>query len=353
MPTPEQIQQAISRVNDQTSFIQELLYGALQWPVDGGIEKVEDISFAWTAQELHAEGLDRHVIDGQVWQIQPLRQKQPWGIFLLDFKNVGAFIKGRGLTGPLRKVLRGLVSRRRKANLPMWQRENLLFICTHQYQYFRFGYFKAPKETKTAPLITFGWGPDTPARTACEFNLPALAWPENSDDTEAWQKQWLRAFDKEKLTKDFFKTFANLYHEVVDDIAKVRELKDEAGRLAQLLLDRMLFLYFIQKKGWLDQKSDYLYSRFIECWDKDSEGHSYYPSVLYPLFLSLSNPDTRIDMMGAVPFLNGGLFEETTKLSQAEQISHARLQVKNSTFRLIFDKLLERFNFTVVQLYRY
>ena len=37
--------------------------------------------------------------------------------------------------------------------------------------------------------------------------------------------------------------------EVVDNIAKLRELKDEAGKLAQVLLDRMLFLYFIQKKG--------------------------------------------------------------------------------------------------------
>ena len=44
MVTPEQIQQAISRVNDQASFIQGLLYDTLQWPVDGGIEKVEDTS---------------------------------------------------------------------------------------------------------------------------------------------------------------------------------------------------------------------------------------------------------------------------------------------------------------------
>ncbi len=349
MVTPEQIQQAISRVNDQTSFIQGLLYDTLQWPVDGGIEKVEDISFAWTAQELRAEGLDRHIVDGQVWQIQPLREKQPWAVFLLEFNNVNAFIKGRGLTGPLRKVLRGLVSRRRKANLPLWQRENLLFVCTHQYQYFRFGYFKAPKETKTAPLITFGWGPDTPARTACEFNLPALAWPQDPDNLDAWQEQWMRAFDKEKLTEDFFRTFTKLYHKVVDDIAKIRGLEDEAGKLAHLLLDRMLFLYFIQKKDWLDQKADYLYSLFLERWDKDSDGHSYYSSVLYPLFLCLSNPNASIDKMGAVPFLNGGLFEETSIQSQTEQINHARLQVKNSTFKLIFNNLLERFNFTVTE----
>jgi len=50
-----------------------------------------------------------------------------------------------------------------------------------------------------------------------------------------------------------------------------------------------------------------------------------------------------------VPFLNGGLFEESANQTQTEQIQQARLQVKNSTFKLIFDNLFERFNFTVTE----
>lgn len=171
------------------------------------------------------------------------------------------------------------------------------------------------------------------------FGLSPLAIQERHDE----------AFDVEKVTKDFFEQFAKLYHEVAKDISEVSGLEKESGKLAQLLLDRMLFLYFIQKKGWLDQKPDYLYSRFLECWKKDAGGCSYYHDVLYPLFLCLSNADTKIKSVGAVPFLNGGLFEESVKQTQVERLGQARLKVKNSTFKAMFDELLERFNFTVTE----
>ncbi|MGH7962812.1 MAG: hypothetical protein ACRERD_13450, partial [Candidatus Binatia bacterium] len=157
------------------------------------------------------------------------------------------------------------------------------------------------------------------------------------------------AFDVEAVTKQFFKIFAELYHKEADDIAQVRGLEKEAGKLAQLLLDRLLFLYFIQKKGWLNNEPDYLYTRFQKCWQKDPKGSSYYTDTLYPLFLRLSDTETEEDSIGAVPFLNGGLFEESAKQAQAERLEQARLKIRNSTFKAIFDDLLERFNFTVTE----
>lgn len=196
-------------------------------------------------------------------------------------------------------------------------------------------------------------GPEERLRTASErlalldldsiqpelFGLSPLAIQQCHDD----------AFDVEAVTKQFFKTFAELFHTVASDIVQVRGLEKEAGKLAQLLLDRLLFLYFIQKKGWLDGDPDYLYARFQECWKKDPHGHSYYSNVLYPLFLSLSDADAEVGSVGAVPFLNGGLFEESAKQTQVEQLEQARLNTKNITFKAIFDDLLERFNFTVTE----
>jgi len=352
MPTAEQIQDAIATVHNQESFIKNLLIDALGWKIPEGTPSVEEISYPWTATELNAEGLDKKIVDGQIWQIQPLEENrsQPWGIFVLEFTSKEVFTTGRGLTGTLRKILRGLVPKvRQQSNRKVWERDNLLFICTHNYEHYRFAYFKAPKESQLAPLTTFGWGPDIPYRTACEFNLPALEWPDDPADTESWVKKWQAAFDKEALTKQFFTIFAVLYEKVVEDVAEVPDLKENAGKLAQLLLDRMLFLYFIQRKGWLDQKQGYLYSHFLDCYKKNPKGHSYYSSFLYPLFLALSDANTAIDGLGTVPFLNGGLFEENAKLSQAEQIQRAHLRIKNSTFKDIFEDLLERFNFTVTE----
>lgn len=196
-------------------------------------------------------------------------------------------------------------------------------------------------------------GPEERLRTASErvamldlesiqpdlFGLPPLTIQQHHDE----------AFNVEAVTKQFFETFAELFHTVASDIAQVRGLEKDAGKLAQLLLDRMLFLYFIQKKGWLDGDPDYLYARFQECWKEDPRGFSYYSSVLYPLFLCLSDVDAEVGSVGVVPFLNGGLFEESAKQTQAERLEQARLRIRNTTFKAIFEDLLERFNFTVTE----
>jgi hypothetical protein len=157
------------------------------------------------------------------------------------------------------------------------------------------------------------------------------------------------AFDIGPVQKDFFRIFAEVYHKVADDIGQERGFEADAGRFSQLLLDRLLFLYFIQKKGWLNQEPDYLYSRFKLCWRNAPQGDTFYSEVLTPLFACLSNAGTNDTHVGVVPFLNGGLFEDSDKQSWADRVSLARLHVRNATFRTIFEDLLERFNFTVTE----
>ncbi|MCZ2154063.1 MAG: hypothetical protein LC114_09220 [Bryobacterales bacterium] len=163
------------------------------------------------------------------------------------------------------------------------------------------------------------------------------------------QEQHDTAFDIGPVQKDFFRIFADVYHRVAEDIAREKGFEEEAGRLAQLLLDRLLFLYFVQKKGWLNQEPDYLYSRFKQCWRKEPKGDSFYAEVLAPLFQCLSEQDKPISSVGSVPFLNGGLFEESESQNWTERVRQSRLHVRNSTFKIVFDDLLERFNFTVTE----
>lgn len=347
MPTPQQIEQALKKVRDQSTFVQELLVGALGWEIPDGIQKVEDISFGWTTAELRAEGLEKHLITGGTWQIQPLRTNQPWGIFLLEFQSADAFTSGRGMTGPLRKVLRGLVpSRRRDSNLAAWKRENLLFICTHNYEHYRVAYFKAPSDaTRTAPLTAFGWGPDIPSRTACEFNLPDLAWPDDGISADDWIAQWAAAFDVEKVTKRFYEDYARTFGLVEKLIAKHAGLGtgDELRMFTQTLLNRLMFLRFIERKGWLifDERKDYL--RALH--EAGPIGRrSFYQTRLRPLFFEGLAVDgkRKPEAVGNVPFLNGGLFEEGALDKKAKDIP-------DEAFAPIIgpDGLFYRYNFTV------
>jgi len=345
MVTPEQIQQAINKIGDQRSFIQKFLVDALGWPIPEVITDMEDMSHEWSDDDLSVDNLTNDILRGPVLQLQRITPNQPWGIFILEFNNEDAFTTGRGLTGPLRKVLRGLVpKRRRRANLPAWEKEHLLFVCTHQYHHFYFAYFKSPIEKGHAePLITFGWGPDIPARTAYE-NLAYLGWPDPDVTPEKWVCNWSQAFDVEKVTKKFYREYAEVFQTVEELIRQSNEIRDDELRLfTQILFNRLMFLRFIERKGWLQfgGNADYLSSLHAAGGIGDD---SFYKSRLQPLFFEALAIEGRqeSEIVGRVPFLNGGLFEKDKTDGQVTDIP-------DEAFDPILGErgLFYRYNFTV------
>lgn len=348
-PDPGTILDAINATSDRTSFLQGLLREALGWPIPENVADPEEISYGWTKDELRAQDLDRSIVEGRIFQLQPLQGDQPWGVFLLEFKHPDAFTRPHGIAGPLRQVLRGLVpSRRRGSRLRAWQRENLLFICTCDYQHFRFAYFKAPREAgRAAPLASFGWSTgDSHIRTVCEFNLALLAWPEDPTPMD-WTSAWARAFDVEAVTKHFFREIANWYFWALKHVLFPKDAPKEADGRDHVsvirLITRLVFCWFVKEKGLIpdalfderhlakalvgfapDRPSDtasafykaILQNLFFATlnteidkrgWAKDKQnfmGHS-----LYRYREHFEEPRTALDLFRSIPFLNGGLFE--------------------------------------------
>lgn len=314
MADPKKIENAIRRVRNQKSFIQELLIDALGWDIDQRAEDVEDITFEWSAEELRANDLDKHIVDGTIRQIRPFKGN-PWGIFILEFRNPDVFATGRGMTGTLRNVLRGLVpSKKKRSTLASFRNENLLFICNHDYKHYRFAHFKTPdKNAQTAPLAAFGWGPGDPIRTLCEYNLNALEWPDGQPDAEGWVAAWSQAFDVEKVTKRFYDDYAAVFKKVEKLIGKQMELKgDDLRMFTQTLFNRLMFLRFMERKAWLTfgGRKDYLRALYAAGgWGKKS----FYKGRLCPLFFEglAVEGQQQSEAYGGVPYLNGGLFERS------------------------------------------
>lgn len=351
MAIQEEIQRAIQNVSDQRSFIQELLGDTLGWPVDRGVEQIEDISFAWTTQELDQDGLDRKIVNGEIWQIQPFSTKQPWGIFILEFKNEDVFLTARGMTGTIRKILQRLVPKERgQKDRPSWQRENLLFICTWRYERFRFAYFRAPlKPGRMAPLVSFSWrAGDTHVRTLCEHNLAHLAWPaDDGADTESWIRQWTSAFDVEAVTKRFFLEIANWYFWALQHVRFPKDAPKESDGCDHVsvirLITRLIFCWFVKEKGLIpdvlfdEENLAETLNGFAPADDSDNSS-VFYRAILQNLFFATLNtemdrrawtkdeqhfmahslyrykecfrrPAVALDFFKNIPFLNGGLFE--------------------------------------------
>ena len=357
MSRAAKIETALGRVTDQASFLQSFLVDALDWPVGDSIERVERISYGWSDDELRSQGLVRDQLqEGSVWQLQPFHTDQPWGIFLLEFNRPDLFgAKGNltRATGLLRKVLRGLVpSRRRDPALATWQREHLLFICTHNYEQFRFAYFKAPRDKNlAAPLAFFGWNKgDTHIRTLCEFNLPALAYSEDWNPS-VWLTHWTAAFDVEAVTKRFFAEYAEAFNRVEESVKGVPQ--DEACRLyTQRLMNRLMFLYFIQRKGWLSFGGDKKYLRALFKAAADAKEDFLNDRLYWTFFAGLNtiNEDRKVhanvnlkERRGEVPFLNGGLFDLEDEYDVRDKV-----KIPNAAFAAVLE-LFERYNFTVTE----
>lgn len=353
MSSSAAIATAVSRVHDQESFFTTLLAEQLEWPT-GDVSEIGDIAYGWSADDLNAAELNKSLIDGNVWQIQPAEQGQPWGIFILEFKNPDALSPRRGMAGVLRKALRGLVaSRRRDPKLPSWKRGHLLFISTYNWETFRFAYFRSkPDDPQATRLTTFGWGPGTSNRTVCEFNLPALTWPDDASDAAGWLSAWAQAFDKEPLTRDFFKRFDDALEAIKADLEQYQdELSSaQAYTQSQLLLERLIFLYFLQNRGWLNQDRRYLPARLKDYFD-EPDAFTYYSGFLDKLFWTLSSPSgAGGDRFPGIPFLNGGLFDDDEFRQPPEtRKANPPLKVRNRTMNFVFDQLLEAFNFTVTE----
>jgi hypothetical protein len=348
--TSQHIQQAINQVRDQQSFFNVLLAKTLEWPV-AKTEQIEDIAYGWSQKDLNAAGLEKELVEGSIWQIQPAEQNQPWGIFVLEFKHEDSLSPRRGMAGVLRKVLRGLVMTRRKdPRDPSWKREHLLFICTYKWTHFRFAYFRTKSdEPRVARLATFGWTPDTSNRTVCEFNLPALTWPDDTSDAERWLETWAKAFDKEPLTRDFFRRFDKALDAIKADLESNMDLTSGAAYTeSQLLLERLIFLYFLQNRGWLNRDRRYLLAAFHEHAAKPDQ-YSYYHNFLDKLFWTLATARGSAARLGGIPFLNGGLFDDDEFRQIPNRKTNPPLKVRNHTMQYVFSELLEAFNFTVTE----
>jgi len=173
-------------------------------------------------------------------------------------------------------------------------------------------------------------------------------------------KLFQNAFSVEKVTKKFFTEYREVFERLVSEVTKQnKHLKftlfsrdGSVENFVKILLGRLMFLYFIQKRGWLncfdgwgsgDKK--FLFNKFQEA-KKDKK--NYFKDYLEPLFFDTLNnprrdkPDQATMFGGRIPFLNGGLFEPEYDYQDVRN----HILLENSTFDDVFS-VFEKYNFTV------
>lgn len=184
------------------------------------------------------------------------------------------------------------------------------------------------------------------------------------------------AFNIEKVTKEFFEKYRELFIRTKDELDKVikKDIKvqidfDKKGintvDFAKKLLGQIVFLYFLQKKGWFGVHRDAEWGtgskNFLrELFNKEHGNNNFFNDMLEPLFYdALSRDRSDIDHWNdqfkcKIPFLNGGLFDpmnnydwvKTELFLPNELFSNTQKTQMGEIGTGIFDEF-DRYNFTV------
>jgi len=185
----------------------------------------------------------------------------------------------------------------------------------------------AKVEVGTPPKrYSFLIGETEPSHTAQKQLLPILEDYKNNPLISEIEE----AFSVEKVTKEFYEEYRGLFENLSKDLKKNRSFQIIASKenidienFAKKLLGQIVFLYFLQRKGWLGVPLDKTWGQgdkfFLRTLFEKAkeEKKNFYDNYLEPLFYDTLNNPRREEVDPAysryfdckIPFLNGGLFD--------------------------------------------
>ncbi|MDE7347702.1 MAG: N-6 DNA methylase [Muribaculaceae bacterium] len=229
----------------------------------------------------------------------------------------------------------------------------------------RFSYVYKERTTSATRAVakryTYVFGKDYRSRTAIERFIVLARSPKTDED-------FARAFSVETLSDEFFDRYRELYADFVQYITGKRYVK-ESGKLVEKkihdanpqlktsfdgndklvrdyikkMFGRIVFLYFLQRKGWLAGNRQYMHDLFYNSELQDN----FLDSVLEPLFFGVLNTrhehrladNASLPDSDKIPYLNGGLFQQ-------DEIDERTCVLPADLFKRLFD-FFDQYNFTI------
>jgi len=148
-------------------------------------------------------------------------------------------------------------------------------------------------------------------------------------------------YDTRQVVKEFYQQFEDLRTDLVQEVSGIPDDRGDAKqRYVQVILDRMIFLYFIQEKRLLDGNINYLHERPDEIVDEGFVEKDYdrYREFYEPLFFDYLAEDKQSPKYKKLPYLNGGLF---AKNPIEEEFEAAKLGDSAEETNELFDDILD------------
>lgn len=160
------------------------------------------------------------------------------------------------------------------------------------------------------------------------------------------------AFRVKPVTEDFYENYKATFETLSDELLDKDLEIEEADRYAHITLNRLMFFYYLQKKGWIGDRKDFV-RWFHEQYEQSDDSDVFHEKWLSALFFEGMNkpegesidadlPDDIEEAVSGLAEMNGGLFQPTDLDENDTYLSDGAL---NSVIR----GFLEQYNFTITE----
>jgi len=170
------------------------------------------------------------------------------------------------------------------------------------------------------------------------------------------------SFSVEVVTDKFFKEFRKIFDRTRKEFEVANknsvclwlkskysdeEYKEQINKFTFTFLGRIIFLYFLLRKGWVEDKIDFIRKKV-----EDDSIHNLYQNVFEPIFFQVfakqekDRPDNIRQQFKNTPYLNGGLFEHSDLEIEMEKEGKFII-FRDEFLRDIILNYFEIYNFTV------
>lgn len=322
--------QDLRKVNDIESLM-TYFSEKLGWAIDpDDYYDIDDITYDFEAEDL---GLKEEAFAKitSLKQLRPLVDEQRWGIFFVNFES------SRFEVSALRKILSGLIPTRRNADHAVWDKTDLLFLCTWGERnkvtigaaYFEDAEKGLPqiKMISCEPAVE-----DFTQIKIFEQRLSKLAWPKDPTDTVAWHDAWASAF-------------TTRYRQTIQDSHTLTvRLAEEAQNIRNRILNT---LEIETSNGYVHLLFQKFRDTLVHDMTEQQFADMYAQTVVYGLFSARCMDETQedFDATEAVecipntnPFLKGLLQECLGSNSANSKLSFDELEIGNIVELLLHTK---------------
>ena len=144
------------------------------------------------------------------------------------------------------------------------------------------------------------------------------------------------SFDVERVTKRFYDRFKKEHDAFLKFLNGIPDTEMQKWYVS-VMLNRLMFIYFIQKKGFLDDDPNYLRTKLTE--SQENGTNRYYKEFLCPLFFEgFAKPENERSreiqrLLGKIPYLNGGIFQQ----HQLETLHGESIEIPDNAFVQLFN----------------